>query len=52
MEEAADVIIVALATVVMTYPDKSPADIVVNLRNHMILKTNKYRSIMEGSNEL
>jgi len=48
MGEAADVINVVLATLVMTYPDRTLSDIVAELRDHMVLKNIKYRDILEN----
>ena len=48
MGEAADVINVVLATLVMTYPDKHIGDIVRELRDHMVLKNIKYKRILEN----
>lgn len=49
--EAADVIIVVLATLVMTYPDRSLQDITRELRDHIIMKNQKYRNILEAHRE-
>jgi len=48
MGEAADVINVVLATLVMTYPNKALETIVKELREQMELKNIKYRNILEN----
>jgi len=48
MGEAADIINVVLATLVMTYPDKPLGDLIRELRDHMEIKNIKYKNILEN----
>lgn len=51
MGEAADMIVVILATLVQLYPDKRLSDIARELRDQIIVKTIKYRNILENDNQ-